>query len=366
MRQELLDRLVCAKYLFEAGADLLERSAPYAAGLAVLNFHDAVELFLRTVGEDVGASIKERASLSEAMDEIDKASSKTLPYRVALSQLNRVRVQFKHAGLAPRDDVARKLRGDVEGFFLSVFPTYVLLEYHEVSLVSLVKHRRCANWIRKAEKFLANDRWSDSVEASATAFAIYASAQRTQSHHRSLERIMRQTEPRGQSKNPIQPGVYDLAKAVEKRLESLDEQLDWLSLRIDREGLRQFDDLTPTVNLAVSGKLWSNETRSRESTEADAVFCCNFVLDTVLKLQNRYQPESRFEGAWRRFRVLEAASIVLHLDGSTIEEIRKAEVGETLRSYATENHDSPGTIAVLQDGDTAYISADAVEEITGL
>jgi hypothetical protein len=176
---------------------------------------------------------------------------------------------------------------------------------------------------------------------------------------------MRQTEPRGQSKNPIQPGVYDLAKAVEKRLESLDEQLDWLSIRVDREGLRQFDDLTPTVNIAASGKLWPNETRSRESTEADAVFCCNFVLDTVLKLQNRYQPETRFDGAWRRFRVETSAPIVLPWDDATTEVIRETEVGEILLSYATANRDRLGMIAVLQDGETAYISADAVEEITG-
>lgn len=226
MQQELLDRLVCAKYLFESGTQLLERGAPYAAGLAVLNFHDAVELVLRTIAEGVGASVKERATLFETMDEIDKASGKALPYRVELSQLNRVRVQFKHAGLVPRDDVARKLRGDLEGFFLSVFPTYVSLEYHALSLASLVKHLRCANWIRKAEKLLADDEWSESVEASATAFAIYIAAQREYSHEQSLESILRQTETRGPSAHPIQRGVYDFAKAVDKRLKDLRQQLD--------------------------------------------------------------------------------------------------------------------------------------------
>lgn len=116
------------------------------------------------------------------------------------------------------------------------------------------------------------------------------------------------------------------------------------------------------MDIAASGKIWANERRMRPSSESDAVFCCNFVLDTVLKLQSRYQSD-RFQGAWRQFRVVKPAQIVLQLDKETIEVIREAEVGEVLLSYATASRDAPGLIAVLQDDEMAYVSEDVVEQI---
>ncbi len=63
--KELIDRLVCAKYLFMRGIELLERSGTYADGLTVLHFQDAAEMCLRVIAEHLHCSIKENIAFNQ-------------------------------------------------------------------------------------------------------------------------------------------------------------------------------------------------------------------------------------------------------------------------------------------------------------
>jgi hypothetical protein len=47
--KDIFDRIVRAKYIFIHGVKLLDQQAPVKEGLALLAFHDALEMMLRAV-----------------------------------------------------------------------------------------------------------------------------------------------------------------------------------------------------------------------------------------------------------------------------------------------------------------------------
>src|SRR5690242_2497770 len=173
MRQELLDRLVCAKYLFLLGIESLERGGAYSAGQAVLTFQDSVELLLRTIAEHFHAQIRDQASFNQVLDDVEKIANCRLTYRSALLQLNRVRVDFKHHGLTPNAENVRKFRHDLEGFFPDVLNSTLGVRFEALSLTSLVRHRRTANWLSKGEYHLESGEFEESLSATAVALALF-------------------------------------------------------------------------------------------------------------------------------------------------------------------------------------------------
>ncbi len=364
MRPEILDRLVCAKHLFLLRSESLDRGGPYAAGLAVLTFQDSVEMLLRTIAEHFHAPIKDQASFNQVLDDVETTCNHSLTHRSALIQLNRSRVNFKHLGLAPRDEDARKFRNDLEGFFPSVLKATVDLRFDELSMASLVRHRRTANWLRKAEQFLSAGEFESSIDASAVAFAVFQRSQRERSHGSSLESILRDAEPRGRSSERIHPGVYRLAEAVEKKIDKFRDQLELVSRGIDYDQYRRFVDLTPSVSMVMAGLLHIESWRRRDvCSYENALFCSSFATKTLLKLQEAYQPRDFFKApATARFRVTQKGSIVVWPDDQSGEVIREVELGEELVG-GNEILDQPGYVAIVQDDECAYLPTDCVARI---
>jgi len=368
MRPEILDRFVCAKYLFLSGIESLDRGGPYAAGLAVLSFQDAVELLLRTIAEHFHAPAKENAAFNQVLDDVEKACGQSLTHRTALIQLNHSRVKFKHHGLLPRDEDARKFRNDLEGFFPSVLKSTVDLRFDELSLASLVRHTRTGNWLRKAEQLLSVDNFEDSIEASAISFAVFQHTQQARHDWHSLESALRASESRGRSDHHLHPGVYRLAEEVEKKVAKLHEQLDLVSRGIDYDQFRRFTDLTPNVSLSAAGILWIVDRRSRDaSTYDNALFCTSFVTRFLLKLQDVYRQQEYFRApTTAQFRVIQKASIIVWPgDKNGDETIREVDPGAELVGY-DEKLDKPGYVAIVQDDECAFIASECVERISPL
>src|SRR5690349_12858848 len=106
--QPILDRLVCAKYLFDHSTDVLFQAKPYSAGMAALNLQDAAEMVLRAIAEHLNVSVSDNSPFNKLIDDIDRKGVGTLSHRTALNQLNKARVGFKHVGLEPREPDVRK------------------------------------------------------------------------------------------------------------------------------------------------------------------------------------------------------------------------------------------------------------------
>jgi len=140
--KELLNRLICSKWIFQKGINVLDNGEPFSSGLAVLHFHDAVEMHLRVIAEKLHCSLKDNAAFNQIMDAIDTVEENKLPERIALNQLNRARINFKHFGLEPKHDDAMKFRYDLERFFPIASKLLLHIDFESMSLSSLIAHRR--------------------------------------------------------------------------------------------------------------------------------------------------------------------------------------------------------------------------------
>jgi hypothetical protein len=365
MRQELLDRLVCAKYLYLLGAESLDRGGPYAAGQAVLTFQDAVELLLHTIAEIFHTPIKDQATFSHLLDEVARSAGKPLTHRAALLQLNRVRVDFKHHGLLPNEDNVKKFRRDLEGFFPNVLESMLGLSFDGLSLVSLIRNRRAANWLAQGESFIGSGNFDESIDATAVAFAVFLTANRhvLNDDDHSLESQIRSV---GRRNEGLPETVRVLATELDKRFRDLGETLTLVSCGVDLNQYQRFKDLVPHVSLSMAGTIHRGHTSRPRTldTHESAQFCSTFALTTMLKLQgvySRYGPVLHYKSV--PLRVLQSSPIVVWPDETPSEVIRTAEPGEILQSWGAPHSDMPGFVAISQDFECAFVPAANVKRI---
>lgn len=361
----ILQRLVCAKMLFRAGVDILEKGAPFASGRAVLSFQDSAELALRTVAEDLGARLPDKSTFEQIIDGIDKLGRGNVSHRLQLFQLNRVRVSFKHAGIEPTLEDAQKSRNDLESFLPNLMEAFLGVDFSKLSLASLVSNKRVSNWLVKAEASLEVGDFEESIEASAGAFELFM-----HSHRCGYEKKFRFEDEldtgyrNARNAPPINEGIFNFARKVEKDFNRLASEVFILKSGIDSHDYQRFKDLTP--DMAITGDNTVRIVRQAHedsNSYVDALFCVNFVTSNALKLQGDYRPDQfRQIPLTRRFRVLVDTPIVASPKGDPAEEIRLAKKDEEIIGHYP-NRDREGYFAILQDGDSAFIAADAVEVV---
>jgi hypothetical protein len=80
VNKSLLTPLICSKYIFHKGIDILEKGGPFSSGLAVLHFQDSVEMVLRAIAEHLHCTLKDNVTTPGNDDygrSIDNGSTQT-------------------------------------------------------------------------------------------------------------------------------------------------------------------------------------------------------------------------------------------------------------------------------------------------
>ena len=361
--EHLVDRLVCAKYIFESGADVLDRGTPYAAGVAVLAFQDAAEMVLRVIAEHLHAQIKENTAFNQILDEIDKVSPGKLTHRTALNQLNKARVNFKHLALAPRDEDVVKFRRDLDGFFASATNAYLGLDFSSLSLSSLISHRRTRNWLQRAEKAFEAEQYRGCLECCAASAHIFQSYQ-----EHSSARDRRGIDLRVSSDSmDVLRLARDVSNGLQDRLSDIQDQIDMIGAGISYADFRRFQDLTPRVSIYGNGRLEFQWRNSSPANADSALFCIGFVRTMILKQQGQYKRPNLFagRGGQQRYVTIAVAPVIVHPRDKVedIEVIEELGIGVELTAYGNARYDLPGHVAILYQSDCAYISIESVRAL---
>lgn len=356
LAKELLDRLICAKYIFLKGIEVLDRGGPFSPGLAVLHFQDSAEMFLRVIAEELHCPLKETTPFNQIIDLIDRVDDRKLTHRSALNQLNKARTNFKHFGLEPKIEDASKFRHDLEAFFPSALQIFLNLDFDSISLTSLIGHRRTENHLNKAERLITEEDYEGSINASAAAFSMYRSYIGRGERYAGLIRRSHRFRDRN---------LDDLLKEVEDIKRVLREQQSQLNLIMYGFNLgdyRRFQRIAPSVKLTNAGT--TNITRWGEyyANRDDALFCYRFVIDAILLMrQNKLPAELPDDPTERKFRVAKICDIIVWPCDDP-EVIRLAEVGEVLFGNPG-NRDKNGYFAIIQDDETAYVKKEALAPV---
>lgn len=347
LNKQLLDRLICSKYIFHKGVEILDRGGPFSSGLGVLHFQDAVEMVLRIVAEHLHCSLKENAAFNQIIDLIDSSGSNKITHRSALNQLNKARINFKHFGLEPKHEDVIKFRHDLEGFFPNVLKSFLDVDFFLISLTNLIEHRRTENFLNKAEKLIQDMNYRDSICSSAIAFAIFNSHhnKETDKYWRDPFRKVKDTE------------IKEWVESIEKLVLDQQAQLNLIMNGINLSDYRKFQRCVPIVHLTVAGTYrvtylggWGQLEPSLET----ALFCYNFVIDAILLMKaNKLPSKYPVKESLQKIEVIKECPIIVW-PGNEPEIIRVTEIGEIF--YARpERSDKAAHIAIILDGDVAYI-----------
>lgn len=356
VNKEIVDRVVCAKYIYEKSVEVLQRGAPYAAGIAVSGFQDSAEMILRAACEWIHASVHEHTQFNTLLDKVEEVRGVRLTHRTALNQLNKARVNFKHLGLAPRDEDAWKFSRDLSGFFPNFSRDFLDLDFDRLSLTSLIKHKRTRNWAEKSDVLLGDGDFAGSVRASAIALRVFMSVHARRNDRGRLRNIIFGARVNGVG---VDRDFLEFAEEVNERLSDVMDELALVGGGVQYDEYMRFVDLTPMVALSIAGTLHVSGGGSAPSYE-QALFCNSFSRRLMLKFQEHYRRPDRIERGGSRVVVTRSVDVIVFpsKEADGVEVVDEVDAGSQFTSLPNYNRD--GFVAIWFDEAVSYIQSDAV------
>lgn len=239
-RDVLVPRLGMIRHLFELGDG--QRAGRYPA-VAVLCFHDALEIFLQIGLEHHEADSKERAEFLQLFDSL-KAKVPTLENRDALKRVNDSRKVVKHKAIEITSKEVERCYDRTRAFLQQNSPTVFGLDLFTAVLSDSIADDKVRAVVKKAEAALEAGDLPESLTQAASAFDDLA-------RRRGL--------------------VSKIA---------VETKVNLMAIGVEYERLLQFQRSTPTVYTAVSGKQ-TFSFRFTKMTREHCTFCIAFVVDVA-------------------------------------------------------------------------------------
>ena len=272
----VVSELMLVKDFIAEAERQLDKSTDFGNGNAVSLAQDAIELLLRIVVRERGIPVDAKAGLEKLTAAIDKAATKDeerVPHAARVEDLNKARVGFKHAGIAPsRSDAIRLIRWGLE--FLEVaFLRFFAIEFRQVSIAHQIRSAEIRALLLEAEARLSQGQYLESLIEAADAVN-----QTNAGLGALLPPISRQLE----SKVSI-PIVTDYMKGL--RLATLAALVGF-----DPRELARFKAVAPGVLRNEAGsRLAISPKGSGHPTEAEAQFGLKFATEFALAVQTKLE-----------------------------------------------------------------------------
>ena len=288
LTQYQLERLAFIRYLFKLGIQHAVDPGPQSS-VAILLFHDAVELFLELVSQKLHA--KPADSFMKYFSQLDEKlePSPPLPLRENMRRLNDARNALKHKGLRPDRSDLEHYSNVVIRFFEEVTPRIFEVDMDSVSLVAVVRCETARKYLYAAEAAHREARAADGSGACAEAFDELLSdyekrhgdrwGQSPFSSGRYLHDPWFFDEKLSRIEEQFKESIEDLNEAVKV----LQERMRLLSLGLDYRRYVTFRQLTP--------KVW--HVLAKPSRQIDKPPNITLEQFTVLhRLRNRHCPST--------------------------------------------------------------------------
>jgi hypothetical protein len=274
-------RLAFILHLYRLGIEQAQHPEPLNAA-AILTFHDSVELVLALACEQRNLG-PVRMDFDKYFEQLDKALAPgEVAERKAMLRLNSARVELKHRGTMPSPSDIGSFRDRVSTFLEVNVPLLFGIAVAEISFAHLVELPTAREAILQSERDRAEGRLEESLKNLAVAFGLVLRAHRistetyTSFNFSALAQSVDEREVRemGRVLNKVVQAVQELE--VEVRL---------LRYGIDTRRLEVFRRLAPRIRIAHAGQPMIGGSGIRNPTEQHVRFCHDFVIDSVLRIQ---------------------------------------------------------------------------------
>jgi hypothetical protein len=282
-------RLAIVKYLHEQALEQERKGGPLA-GLALLPFHDAVELFLQVAAETHSLTMtsQQRTEFMAYWHAFSKAGL-PLSYEPQMRHFNDARVAVKHKGLLPIQQQIEEFRSVVTAFLTDATPKVFRIEFDSISLSSLVRSDDVRSSLQAAETAAEAGQFSEALEQAAKAFHLSLRNYRWFETPRLFDPTDAARDLKQRARHDrMASGFSSFARsfeAVAEMGESLGEAITILAHHLDYDGYRYLRTYGPTiydVEQGGMGAVWTvNLTTDRSIVDR----CIAFAVDAALRLE---------------------------------------------------------------------------------
>ena len=284
-------RLTLVRYLYNLGLNQSREMQPRSE-LALLPFHDAAEMFLMLAAEHHSAGAADKTTFMQYWDLL-KNKSVELTQKDGMRRLNVARISLKHHGLLSAGAEIEGLRAIVTNFFVENTLKVFGIEFHQISLVTLVSDPIIAQYLADAEKEFVSRAYEKALLNVKCAFVLAL-----RKHEESGSAVYRRgrslrnfspfmghslsTSLDGKTREVIRElidGIRDMASVV-------DEAVTIIGYGIDFHNYLEFTASTPIVHVSANGQIipgppWRPPIHDREVVQR----CINFVVDSAIRLK---------------------------------------------------------------------------------
>ncbi len=286
MSENNIRRLVTIKYLYLIGVEQSKQAGTFA-GFSILAFHDCVEMLLVLIAEK-----KKKKSQQHFLDYWGIIPQ--LPYKVQMGNLNSIRKNLKHHANFPDKIDIQRCCEDVGAFLKESTKEFLKKEFDDIALSTLISFEAVREDVEKAEVFMKDGLFFESLDYSKKAF---------------MKLLSTYESNKGQWRNSILNVGVKVGNEYRKLAKSNTEGSNWFELMtkttnsmrdvikitalgIDYKRYALFNYITPNViegcdatgTIYVSDKKESFESKISVKRD-DCQFCISFVVDCALKLQ---------------------------------------------------------------------------------
>jgi hypothetical protein len=292
-RKIALKRLSFIKYLFRQGNEQTELPEPLNT-TAILSFHDAIELFLQLIAEDL--NIKDSRIFMEYWEllnpKLSSAKKPELTQKENMRKLSSARSNLKHHGhLISKLDV-EKYKIHANDFFEDNCKNIFNIEVKDISLIELVSNKNTTNLLSEAKTNFESGKIKDSVENLSNSFEYLIhdyeaskcgmfgespfffgrSLTFLDSFSMDLDRLTK---------------MADFVDNVKESIENIQKAMKILCFGIDYKHFVKFNLLVPrSIWIGGRGAPQAYAKKDAKLTKEEFEFCLNFIIETALKLQN--------------------------------------------------------------------------------
>jgi hypothetical protein len=279
-------RLAMIRYLYTLSLDQAKLPEPLYM-VALLQFDDAVELFLALASEHLGAGKVGRELLAywEAINQ--KLPGSNLGHKDEMNRLHVARNNWKHHSIRISHIELQDFHINVTNFFQNNTPIVFSIPFDAISMTMLVEDKSVREHIEVSEKFHQEGNIKEAIKEIAIAFdhqfnlfegEIFS---KNSIHYRGISRDLFSNIDRHVPKE-----LKRFAQDIDEEFKRLKKQIKLLSLGIDYRRYIRFMYLTPPVHLmAGDGYPYHISGDGFATSSQDYLFCYTYTVECALRLQ---------------------------------------------------------------------------------
>jgi hypothetical protein len=292
-------RLAFIRLLFQQGVDQAQLPEPLNA-TSVLSLHDASELLLGAIADQLGASLPKHLAFMDHWKYLSPGKlpgGVDLPARQRMDRVNELRNALKHKGILPSKAAVELACADVRAFLEDSTMLVYGMEFASIDMTGLIPQDSARDLVKAATVAAAAGDFKDAMSRLADAYnELFNGTDRGfrsfAGFGRNLGIPLRQQEiakvlAQPPQKGRLTPSPGPLARQIAATTEAVWEMqrgLRVMALGLDFRQFARFEQLTPRVAWSLDQRKVYMMQPGYDPTRGEFDYCCQFVVTVALRI----------------------------------------------------------------------------------